>query len=184
MTKQPHDANVLLAKIGAPHGVKGEVRVKPFGDPAMLDCYGKLHDAKGNAYKITRMRTQKAMLVVKFKDINTRNQAEALSGVELFVVRSKLPEIKEEDAFYVQDLIGMDVVDTSGTHTGTVIDAPNFGAGDLLEIAPLKIAAGQSPDTYYLPFTKAAVPHIDFDKGSLTVLPPVEVSEKDEAEGA
>jgi len=184
MTKKRPDAHILLAKIGAPHGVKGEVRVKPFGDPAMLDCYGKLHDAKGNAYKITRMRTQKAMLVVKFKDINTRNQAEALNGVELFVERSKLPEIKEEDAFYVQDLIGMDVLDMPGAHIGTVIAMPNFGAGDLLEIAPLKTADGRSFDTYYLPFTKAVVPYIDFDEGSLKVLPPVEVGEKQDEEGA
>ncbi len=173
---------ILLAKIGAPHGIKGEVRVKPFGDPAMLNQYGKLHDTKGNTYKITRMRSQKTMLVVKFEGINTREQSEALNGVELFVAREKLPEIEDDDEFYVQDLIGLDVLSVAGEHMGAVVAAPNFGAGDMLEIASMKEGGGLSSTTWYLPFTREAVPEIDFAKSAITINPPVEVSERDESE--
>lgn len=177
----PKNQSILLAKIGAPQGIKGEVRVKPFGDPDMLDQYGKLHDANGNTYKITRMRAQKTMLVVKFMNVNTRNEAEELNGVELFVARNKLPEIDDEDEFYVQDLIGITVLNDAGEQIGMVVAVPNFGAGDMLEIA----SAGQgekSSSTWFLPFTRDAVPEINFEKSEIMINPPIEVSERDESE--
>lgn len=170
------DAKILLAQIGAPHGIKGEVRVKPFGEPDMLDQYGKLETKEGKKFKIKRMRPQKNMMVVKFEGVNTREEAEALNRVELFIDRAKLPELEEEDEFYIEDLIGMDVLDESGVQLGTVLAVPNFGAGDMLEIKPTN-----SSSTYYLPFTKEVVPEIDFENASLTVEPPAEVSERDEA---
>ena len=170
-----NDTKILLAQIGAPHGIKGEVRVKPYGDPDMLNQYGKLENKDGQKFKIKRMRPQKNMMVVKFEGVNTREEAEALNRVELFVDRAKLPALEEEDEFYVEDLIGVDVLDISGILIGTILTVPNFGAGDMLEIKP-----NNSSSTYFLPFTKAVVPTIDFKNGTLTVVPPVEVSERDE----
>lgn len=164
---------IILAQIGAPHGIKGEVRVKPFGDPEMLDQYGKLETQDGRTFKIKRMRPQKNMLVVKFEGVNTREEAEALNRVELFIDRAKLPE-PEEDEFYVSDLIGMKVMINGGT-AGLVKDVPNFGAGDMIEIEPQSGGA-----SYYLPFTEEVVPEIDFENGALVVVPPAEVSERDE----
>ncbi len=130
------DTKILLAQIGAPHGIKGEVRVKPFGEPDMLDQYGKLETKDGKKFKIKRMRPQKNMMVVKFEGVNTREEAEALNRVELFIDRSKLPKLEEEDEFYIEDLIGMDVLDEAGAQIGMVLAVPNFGAGDMLEIKP------------------------------------------------
>jgi len=169
------ETKILLAQIGAPHGIKGEVRVKPFGEPEMLNQYGKLETKDGQKFKIKRMRPQKNMMVVKFEGVNTREEAEALNRVELFVDRAKLPELEEDDEFYVEDLIGMDVLNEAGEHIGTVLTVPNFGAGDMIEIKPTN-----SSSTYFLPFTKQVVPEIDFENGSLTVIPPAEVSERDE----
>ncbi len=169
------ETKILLAQIGAPHGIKGEVRVKPFGEPEMLNQYGKLETKDGQKFKIKRMRPQKNMMVVKFEGVNTREEAEALNRVELFVDRAKLPELEEDDEFYVEDLIGMDVLNEAGEHIGTVLTVPNFGAGDMIEIKPTN-----SSSTYFLPFTKQVVPQINFEKGSLTVIPPSEVSEHDE----
>ncbi|MEM9278981.1 MAG: ribosome maturation factor RimM [Pseudomonadota bacterium] len=164
---------ILLAQIGAAHGIKGEVRVKPFGETDMLDQYGKLETAEGRKLKITRMRAQKNMLIVKFEGVNSRDEAEILNGVELFVDRAKLPE-PDEDEFYISDLIGMTAIGEDGNGIGTVKDVPNFGAGDMLEIEP---AGGGA--TYYLPFTQEVVPEVDFDAGNLKIIPPVEVSERD-----
>lgn len=168
------NTKILLAQIGAPHGIRGEVRVKPFGEPEMLDQYGKLETADGRKLKIKRMRPQKNMLIVKFEGVNTREEAEALNRVELFIERSKLPEPEEEE-FYIEDLIGMEAISETGEVLGQVLAVPNFGAGDMLEIKPQNAST-----TFYIPFTKAAVPEIDFDKGKLTIVPPVEVSERDE----
>lgn len=166
---------ILLAQIGGPHGIKGEVRVKPYGDPDMLNQYGKLENKDGQKFKIKRMRPQKNMMVVKFEGVNTREEAEALNRVELFVDRAKLPELEEEDEFYIQDLIGMDVLDENGEAIGSVLAVPNFGAGDMIEVKPTN-----SSSTYFLPFTKEVVPELNFEKHSLTVMPPSEVSERDE----
>ena len=165
---------ILLARIGAAHGIKGEVRVKPFGEADLLDQYGKLETGDGRKLKITRMRFQKSLLVVKFEGVNSRNEAEALKDVELFVDRAKLPE-PDEDEFYVSDLIGMLAIGENGKETGTVKNVPNFGAGDMLEIEP---AGGGA--TYFLPFTEAVVPKIDFENRRLVVIPPIETSERDD----
>ncbi|MEM9331511.1 MAG: ribosome maturation factor RimM [Pseudomonadota bacterium] len=165
---------ILLAQVGAPQGIKGEVRVKPFGEPEMLNQYGKLETVEGRKFKITRMRPQKNMMIVKFEGINSREDAEALKGLELYVDRSKLPE-PDEDEFYISDLVGMSAVNENGKKLGTIKAVPNFGAGDMLEIKPLD--GGQ---TFYLPFTREIVPKIDFNTACMTVIPPSEVSERDE----
>ena len=168
------ESSILLAIIGAAHGIKGEVRVKPYGEPHMLNQYGKLHDKKGIKYKITRMRPQKSMLVVKFEGVNTRNEAEALNGIELYVEKSKLPALEDEDEFYIDDLIGMKVLDPDGNTIGKVTALPNFGAGDLLEIG---LSRGGSA---LMPFTREVVPEISFENSKITVIPPAEVSEREE----
>ena len=167
------DTKILLAQIGGAHGVKGEVRVKPFGDPDMLDQYGKLEAEDGRKFKIKRMRPQKNMLVVKFEGVNSREEAEVLNRLELFVDRAKLPD-PDEGEFYVSDLIGMSIL-IDGEIIGTVKDVPNFGAGDMIEIEPKSGSA-----TYYVPFTEEVVPEIDFENGTVRVVPPAEVSERDE----
>ena len=167
------DNLILLALIGAAHGIKGEVRVKPFGEPDMLDQYGKLETLDGNKFRIKRMRAQKNMLVVKFEGINSRDEAEALNGVELYVDRNKLPQ-PDEDEFYVSDLIGMAVRNRDGEQIGTIKDVPNFGAGDMIEIEP---KGGGS--TYYLPFSEEVVPEIDFERKEIVVVPPTEVNDRE-----
>lgn len=174
------DTDVLFASIGAAHGIKGEVRVKSFtDDPLGFADYGKLHDENGKKYQVIKARISKNVVVTRFKSIDTREKAEALNGIQLYVDRSVLPESDEEDEFYVTDLIGMDVLDADGNHIGAVMAVPNFGADDMLEISPLKEGGGLSAATYYLPFTKEVVPNIDIEKAALTVVPPLEVSERD-----
>ncbi len=166
---------VLLAQIGAPHGVKGEVRVKSFtGDPMALADYGALYASDGRKFKIVRLRPANTVLVVKFKGFNWRDEVEKLNRLELFVDRSLLPDDTEEDEFYIIDLVGMDALNDDDEMIGRVIDIPNFGAGDMLEIRPI-VEDGKQGQSYYLPFTKAVVPKIDFDKGTLQVIPPNEI---------
>ncbi len=170
---------VLLAQVGAAHGIKGEVRVKAFGDPEALGDYGSLRAKDGRKFKIVRMRPAKAVLVVKFKGVNSRDEAEALNGLELFVDRSALPDDIDEDEFYITDLIGCDVLDESGEHIGALMNVADFGAGDLLEISPLLPSGGLGGELWYLPFTRANVPVVDLEKHAISIRRPDEVSERD-----
>jgi 16S rRNA processing protein RimM len=169
------EKKILLAEIGAAHGIKGEVRVKPFGEPDMLDRYGKLETADGRKFRIKRMRPQKHMLVVKFEGVNTRDEAEALTGLGLFVDREKLPP-PDDNEFYISDLIGMQAINRNGSVIGEIVEVPNFGADDMLEIRPDKGAS------FYLPLTSQTVPEIDFESGLITIIPPPEVSGREGGE--
>ena len=170
---------VVVARIGAAHGIKGEVRVKSFtAEPLDLAAYSPLEAADGRRFTIRAARPAGAspdMLVVRFEGIADRNQAEALTGLDLTVPRERLPE-PEADEFYHADLIGLDAVTPSGAALGTVVAVPNYGAGDLLEIAPTK------GPTLLVPFTRAAVPEIDLSARRVVVDPPAEVGEEGEAE--
>jgi len=159
---------VCVARIGAPHGVRGEVRLWSFtADPlAVKDlCPLETEDGK-RAFTIETLRPAKEFFVVRLKGIADRNAAEALRNVELYVARERLPEPDDEE-FYHADLIGLTVVDTGGAALGTVIAVHNFGAGDLIEIKRAERGA-----TVMLPFTQDVVPTIDIAGGRIVVDPP------------
>jgi 16S rRNA processing protein RimM len=162
---------VVVGLIGAAHGIRGEVRVKSFTEPAgAIADYGPLTVVGGKGLPPTLtvqgLRDAGTMLVVKFKEIGDRNAAERLNGRELVVERSVLPEADGEDDFYYADLIGLDVVDETGQRRGRVVAVENFGASDLLEIAP-----PEGP-TVYLAFTKEFVTDVDLDQHRVTIVVP------------
>ncbi|WP_193174475.1 ribosome maturation factor RimM [Oricola nitratireducens] len=184
MTKP--DNPVLMGVIGAPHGVRGELRVKPYtGDPLALGDYGTLYDAQGRAFDVTDIRPQKNVVVVSFEQVKGRTEAEALNGVELFVDRSQLPDEElDEDEFFVADLVGLAVHDEAGEKTGEVIAVHNFGAGDLLEIAPLTPGGGLArKQAFLVEFSRETVPAIDFDAGRLTLVRPGEIEARGQEGG-
>ena len=162
---------VVVAQIGAAHGIKGEVRLKSFTqEPLAVMGYGQLAAPDGRMFEIVAARAAAGssspdMLVVRFKGIADRNVAETLTGIELTVPQERLPPA-EEGEFYHADLIGLAAVTVDGAALGTVVAVPNFGAGDLLEIAP------PSGNTVLVPFTEAVVPEIDVAAGRVVVDPP------------
>lgn len=161
-------SSILLATIGAAHGVRGEVRVKAFAaEPSSLSDYGPLNADDGRVFHIERLRPAKDMLVIKFRGVDDRSAAEALNGTKLYVERDRLPAAAEEE-FYHADLIGLAAVNESGELVGTIVAVHNFGAGDILEIAP---ARGPS---LLLAFTGDTVPIVELAAGRLVVVPPAE----------
>lgn len=151
---------VQLAVVGAAHGIKGEVRVKSFAeDPLALGRYGPLHTESGQALKVKDVRPAKNVVIVRFEGVSDRSAAEALTGQALYVDRSALPDQLEEEEFYHADLIGLPALDETGEKVGKVLAIHDFGAGDVLEIRP------DSGPSVMVPFTREAVPEIDFEEG-------------------
>ncbi len=163
----PQPKHICVARIGAAHGIRGEVWLHPFtADPMAVRRYGPLEAADGRIFTIEAVRPQKDSLVARLKGVADRTAAEGLRNLDLYVPRDRLPE-PEADEFYHADLIGLAAVDPQGTAVGTVVGVHNFGAGDLLELAP---AAGGP--TVMLPFTTTSVPTIDIAGGRVMVVPP------------
>jgi len=148
---------LLIARIGAPHGVRGEVRLFAFGeDPDALKTY-VLTDAAGTrTFKVASLRPAKDHFVARLKGVDDRDAAEALTNTDLFVPRTALPPAGDDDTFYQADMIGLSVMDEAGTLLGTVTAMFDFGAGDILEYAPV-----EGSKTLLVPFTKEAVPVVD-----------------------
>lgn len=168
---------LLLGRIGAAHGIRGEVRIQSFTeDPLAIATYGPLSTNKpGLSITILTARTTTNVLVARLEGVNDRNAAEKLNGVELYVDRDLLPEPDDDDDFYHADLIGLRAQLEDGTLVGLVTAVPNFGAGDLLEVRDER-----SGDTYLYPFSKAVVPEVHVADGYLVLVPPVEADPGEE----
>lgn len=168
---------LLMGRIGAAHGIKGEVRIQSYTeDPLALASYGPLATNKpGLMVKILSARTTTNVLVARLEGVADRNAAERLNGVELYVDRALLPPPDDEDDFYHADLIGLRARLADGSEIGEVMAVPNFGAGDLLEIRDPR-----SGDTYLFPFSKAVVPEVHLAEGYLLIDPPTEADPGEE----
>lgn len=168
--------HVCLCIIGAAHGVRGAVKAKCFAENiADLAAYGPLRDGQGQEFKITSAKPDKIGARLTLDGVHSREAAEALRGTALFLAREKLPALSDADDFYHTDLIGLSVMDVAGAPLGKVTGVHNFGAGDLLEIAPDENNQehNQEQSAFY-PFTKEIVPQIDIAAGFLTLVPPIE----------
>ena len=160
---------VRVARIGAAHGVRGEVKLWSFTeDPMAVANYGALETEDGTRrFEIEALRPAKDFLVARLKGIGDRDAAASLCNLDLFVARERLPPIDEADTFYHADLIGLAAVTTDGAALGTVAALHNFGAGDLIEIATT-----QGGEPLLLPFTDAIVPEIDVAARKVVVVLP------------
>ena len=165
------DDLILVGRVAGAFGIKGEVRITAFtGEPLALVNYKTLLREDGSAgLTLTGGRVAKGGVVARAKEIETREQAEAARGLQLFIPRTRLPPVDDEDEFYIADLIGMDVVSLEGDLLGRVRSVRDFGAGDLLEVAPV---AGES---WWLPFTREAVPEVQVAERRVVAVRPDEV---------
>jgi len=169
-------APICVARIGAAHGVRGAVRLWTFTeDPLAVKRYGPLTTKDGTRqFEVATAREANGHLVATLKGVATREEAERLNGVELYIAREKLPDT-DEDEYYHADLIGLVAVNAVNEPLGRVIAIHNFGAGDIIEIAPPHGA------TMLLPFTNAVVPTVDLGGGRVVIVLPDEIDGDDPA---
>ena len=163
-------APVCVARIGAAHGVRGAVKLWSFTeDPLAVQSYGLLRTKDGaREFEIANLRAARDHLVATFKGVATRNDAEKLNGIELYVAREKLPPTGAGE-YYHADLIGLAAINAANEPLGSVVAIHNFGAGDIIEIQPLRGAS------MLLPFTNAAVPSVDIEGGRVVIELPQEI---------
>jgi 16S rRNA processing protein RimM len=150
-------------------GVRGELRITAFSaDPLALLAYRDLKaEDGGSVLTLTSGRAIKGGIAARAREVETCEQAEALRGLQLFVPRDALAP-PEDDEFYVADLLGLEVRGPDGAALGRVRAVENFGAGDVVEIAPT------DGPSWWLAFTLATVPEVRIDEGYLIAIRPPE----------
>ncbi len=162
---------ILVAQVSGAFGVKGEMRVTAHtDDPLSLLAYSPLKGADGApALTLTTGRAVKGALIGRAREVATREQAESLRGLRLYVDRADLPA-PDEDEFYLTDLVGLAARSPDGETLGRVRSVHNFGAGDLLEVAPADGAA-----SWWAPFTRTVVPDVRIADGFVVIDRPAEI---------
>lgn len=145
---------VLLARILAPHGVRGGVHLACYAQDAKDLRQWPLFFEDGRAVKITSLRGEGQRITATLEGVDTRTAAEALNGQGLWTPREALPQPLEGE-YYHADLIGCRALDASGVEVGQVTGVHNYGAGDLLAVT---FASGNEE---YIPFKEGFVGEVD-----------------------
>ncbi|MBY6088888.1 ribosome maturation factor RimM [Maritimibacter alkaliphilus] len=162
------DEMICVGSIGGAFGVNGEVRLKSYcAEPSDIADYAPLSTEDGaRTFSVTLTRPINNGFAARLGGVTTKEQADALKGVRLFVARDRLPDLPD-DEYYHSDLIGLTVLDTGGTVLGKVKAVLNHGADDLLEV----MGPGLK-QSILLPFTLAVVPTVDLESGRIIADPP------------
>jgi|GEM_PF-191655 len=183
------EARVCVGRIVGAHGIRGMVKLVSFTeDPAAIGRYPVTDRAGTRRLRLALQGRNKAQWLARVEGVETRTDAEALAGTDLFVARADLPALEEEE-YYHADLIGLVAELAGGEEAGRVRAVHDFGAGPLLELID------RNRRTLMVPFTRLAVPVVDIAGGRLVVVPPVDAEaaagvgegacgEEDEAGGA
>lgn len=171
MMQQNSSSSNLMVCIGAfagAHGVRGRVHVKSFMEnPSDLFDFEAVYDQEGQQSYHFLNATPKGncLYISHIKEVQTREQADALKGQKIFVPKANLPHLSK-DEFYHEDLVGLAVYSDKQTEQvlGMVKAVHNFGAGDVLELE-----MSDAADTIMLPFTHEMFPHVDLKHKQLVL---------------
>lgn len=129
------DKEIIIGKIVAPHGVRGDIRILPLTEkPDLFLDLAYLLLEGGKKLTVKNARFQKRMILVTTKEITSMNEAELLRDKNIYIKAEDLPEL-EDDEFYVADLVGIPVYDLEGKQIGTFKDSLSTGSNDVYIIA-------------------------------------------------
>ncbi|WP_323096942.1 ribosome maturation factor RimM [Intrasporangium sp. YIM S08009] len=155
--------NVVLARIGKPHGLRGEVTVQLHtDDPETRFAVGTVVGTEADPgsgvpreLTVASTRVHRGIWLIGFEEIPDRTGAEGLRGTRLVLPESQ-PQV-EEDAYYEEDLVGLEVRDTTGARLGTVSGLEIGAAQDRL------VLALDEGFTAWVPFVRRIVPTVAAD---------------------
>ncbi len=157
-----------VARIGKPHGIRGEVTVQVLTDaPADRFVPGTgfvVEPAAAGPLTVESARWNKDILLLAFEGIETRNQAETLRGAKLFIETEELDE-DDDDGWYEHELVGLEAR-VGSTVVGKVAALHTMPVQDLLVV--------EAPDgkEILIPFVEQIVPEVNVAEGFILLTPP------------
>lgn len=154
-----------MGRVVAPYAIKGWIKLQTFTEylDSLLDYpvwrIGK--DGDWRDYRVLDGKVHGQYLMASLEEVGDRSAAEALMGLDVAVLREEMPEA-EEDEYYWDDLIGLDVVNLAGEALGRVEGLLETGANDVLQVR-------DGETERLLPFVDAVVKEVDLEAGRLLV---------------
>lgn len=155
---------VILGRIGAAHGLRGEVRIEIRTDDSSRLAAGTAvltDDPLVGELTIERLREASGKATISFEQVSDRTDAEAMRGLLILA-----PGQDEEDAWYPEDLVGLAARGEDGRELGTVTAVRSMPAHDVL------VLREPSGERTLVPFVTAIVPVVDVAGGFLVLVPP------------
>jgi len=144
---------ICVAKIATAHGIRGLVKLHVFVENLdLLKNTLFTSEDKNNTLTLKLKNATAKHWLAEIEGVKDRNEAEALRGTELYILKSDMPALNDGE-MYVSDMIGLPVVDEQDAKIGKVLALENFGAGDLLEIQP------KGENSFYLPYNDDTIIH-------------------------
>ena len=169
---------ILAGRIAGAHGVRGDIRLISYmSEPESIAKFGALEIGDGRRVEIRSLRPLKAnVFAARVTGAATREEAERLAGVDLYIDRSQLPPPVAEEYYYA-DLIGLRAETASGEGLGRIADIFDYGAGPILVIE-------QGGVELLVAFNRKSVPTIDLAGGRAVIDPPAEAPDLSDHEAS
>ena len=166
---------VAVARFMRPHGVRGEILVHSYTMLADgLFSYENLSLEDGSNLILKRKGKYKNGFIVAIEGVNDRTEVEPYVNQDIYVERSALKPIEEQDEFYIVDLVGLEVRNEEGGAIGKVVSVDNYGAGDVVEV---NFTESRNTELYL--FTSDIFPIVRIDDGYIVCIPPEEIIVQD-----
>jgi 16S rRNA processing protein RimM len=164
------DDFILIGKIVGAHGLNGTSKVLSFAEsPAIFETVGsltlRLSDHRTARYDIDWVKPHKRNLLIAFKQVTDRSQAERLVGSELLVEKTSLPAL-EKDTYYWFDIMGSSVFTIDGDYLGRVASIFATGSNDVYVVKP---EDGQNPNEILIPAIESVIVEVDVENKLLRV---------------
>jgi 16S rRNA processing protein RimM len=153
---------IEIARISGPHGLKGKIKIIPFGD-SFKRFLGYTHliiGKNGTPLEILGAQNRRGFYIIELTGITNISQVEPLKGETLYVKREQLEE-PAEDEYYWRDLMGLKVMDTQGAVLGEIVDIFSTGSNDVYVVDKSK--------QYFIPATKDVIKEISLEKKCITI---------------
>lgn len=157
---------ICVGELSTAHGIKGYMKLRSFTEIAddIFEYTPRFtKDGENIVFKKKGILNNNAF-IVQVSGINNRNEAESAKGTEIYIDKSQLPDLSEEEGLYYTDLIDLNVKDNkTGEVLGKVKHIHDFGAGEVVEIDFL-----EKKDVTDFPFTEEIFPKINVEEGYIT----------------
>jgi 16S rRNA processing protein RimM len=165
--EKEHPRFITVGKVKSPHGVYGEIKIVCLTDypsrfqPGLQVLLSPPLE-HSDRLTIEKVRWHRRSLLIKFKEISSRSEAEELKGRRLVVPREEAVELPA-DTFWIYEIIGLEVYTTAGQVVGRVIEVLRTGSNDVYVV--------EDDREYLIPATKEVVKQVDLKKGRLIIEP-------------